>query len=211
MLWINSVICAEKQIKWFNNNNYLPRARLFSFSLYASHVYSLLYSQLYIPAALHFWLSFGLLCFSSTQPLAIVVFYSHFSCPWYLCPVSKGLLWPSTAAVVAPISSWRKQQFLSTAPGVLTFDGRRTRILYRVTTILACPNLGGRCTHILSQMTTISFLLCRNFRRPFSVPFPSLVASGTVAPVKNKVFRYHEDGSKKFNACIQFFLCMVYF
>jgi hypothetical protein len=25
------------------------------------------------------------------------------------------------------------------------------------------------------------------------------------------LFRYHEDGSKKLNACNRFFLCMVYF
>ncbi len=28
---------------------------------------------------------------------------------------------------------------------------------------------------------------------------------------QNQLFRYHEVGSKKLNACIPFFLCMVYF
>jgi hypothetical protein len=77
-----------------------------------------------------------------------------------------------------------------------------------------CPHFGGRCVCIPFTWQQQFPFLCTSvfwFLSPLPIPFSCLASFGTVAPVKNKLFRYHKDGSKKLNACNQFFLCMVYF
>jgi hypothetical protein len=56
------------------------------------------------------------------------------------------------------------------------------------------------CLHV--SMSQRSICLCLHV---------SMYVSPCFHKQKTKLFRYHEDGSKKLNACNQLFLCMVYF
>jgi hypothetical protein len=153
-----------------------------------------------------------LFCFHSASFAVAVLFYSLLA-PGTFIGLTRLLLWLSlyrTTMISLSLSASSVHTFGGCCVRIPLPDNSNISLSIRI----QCPHLWRALRpYPFTGQQQFSLLYVSVFQFPYPppIPFSCLVSFGTVAPVKNKLFRYREDGSKKLNACNQFFLCMVYF